>query len=413
MKIYPVLVFIAAFGVCISGCKDEEKQNSEEDFEVHVLNPVDVKKNNETHIFVHFMPWYETPESSENGEWGMHWSMATKDPDQFDGEGLPDIASHFNPLIGPYASGDEDVIECQLLLMKYSGIDGLLIDWYGTYDVNDYYSIKENTEALIHKVGEVGIEFAVVYEDRTVSEVVDKGAENDRLSVVKKDMAFLENSYFGMEEYIHIDGKPLLLVFGPINLVSENDWTNAFLNLSVKPMFLTLWNHSEAAGKNADGEYAWVYKDNSFLENFYTNRLPLLNFAMGSAYPGFVDFYEEGGWGESLGWEIPHNDGATLEETLQLTKESGVKYLQIVTWNDYGEGTIIEPTHEFGFSYLETIKQFAGVENSEDVFDQIILLYEFRKRYKNNEEIQRKLDQVFYYFVSMQPGLAKELLSEI
>jgi hypothetical protein len=31
--------------------------------------------------------------------------------------------------------------------------------------------------------------------------------------------------------------------------------------------------------------------------------------------------------------------------------------IQLVTWNDYGEGTMIEPTHEFGYTFLEVVQQ--------------------------------------------------------
>jgi hypothetical protein len=42
------------------------------------------------------------------------------------------------------------------------------------------------------------------------------------------------------------------------------------------------------------------------LTDFYTNRAPLLNWVMGSAYPGFNDFYEEGGAGSGY-FTIPHS----------------------------------------------------------------------------------------------------------
>jgi hypothetical protein len=31
--------------------------------------------------------------------------------------------------------------------------------------------------------------------------------------------------------------------------------------------------------------------------------------------------------------------------------------IQLVTWNDYGEGTVIEPTHEDGYDALEAIQE--------------------------------------------------------
>ena len=73
-------------------------------------------------VYVHMMPWFETNETY-NGTWGIHWTMATKNPDLIidPATGRREIAAHYYPEIGPYASGDPDVIDYQLLLMKYSG----------------------------------------------------------------------------------------------------------------------------------------------------------------------------------------------------------------------------------------------------------------------------------------------------
>jgi hypothetical protein len=134
---------------------------------------------------------------------------------------------------------------------------------------------------------------------------------------------------------------------------------------------------------------------------------------MGSAYPGFNDYYEEGGAGDVIGWTIAHNNGATLDETLSMASSAGVDYLQLITWNDFGEGTMFEPTVEFQYSYIEKVKTFAGVQNTGNVFNAISKLYNLRKQYKGNSDIQKKLDQVFGYFVSMQPEKAVQLLNEI
>jgi hypothetical protein len=36
------------------------------------------------------------------------------------------------------------------------------------------------------------------------------------------------------------------------------------------------------------------------------------------------------------------------------------KILMIEAWNEFGEGSYIEPTKKWGFSYLETIKNVFG-----------------------------------------------------
>ncbi|HIL07904.1 MAG TPA: endo-alpha-mannosidase, partial [Candidatus Latescibacteria bacterium] len=87
-----------------------------------VSGPVAVLKTNPAKVYAHYMPWFE---NSANGQWGMHWTMATVDPDAVDADGKRQIAAHFYPLIGPYSSSDPDLIEYHLLLMKLAGIDGV------------------------------------------------------------------------------------------------------------------------------------------------------------------------------------------------------------------------------------------------------------------------------------------------
>jgi hypothetical protein len=394
------------------GCSSDDK-GSDNSTEPEKVAAVAIEKTNSTKIYVHYMPWFETKESSADKKWGYHWTMANKNPDIIGANNRREIASYYYPLIGPYHSGDKNVIENHLLLMKYSGIDGVLIDWYGTYDVYDYRMVKENTEQLIAMLDKVGLEYAIVYEDRVTKSAVDAGKAISVTSAAKTDLAYMQNNYFDDKNYIKVNGKPLLLNFGPIVLQTPAEWTNVFNTLTTKPTFVTLWDQSVEAGENASGEYAWVYKNNTYLTNFYTNTKPKLSVAIGSAYPGFKDFYAEGGGGAAIGWTIEHNDGATLDETLTMAKNANLSYLQLITWNDFGEGTMFEPTVEFGYTYIEKVKAFAGVKSSENVFPDISKLYDLRVQKSGNPDIQKKLDQAFNYFVSMQPAKAKQVLNEI
>ena len=398
----------------VLGCGDDNSTtyNPETPPTTENFEPVAVTKTNQTKIYMHYMPWFETKESSPDNQWGYHWKMGNRNPDIIDGNGRRQIASHYYPLIGPYHSGDKEVIENHLLLMKYAGVDGLLIDWYGTFDHNDYRVNKENAEQLIAMLDEVGLEYAIVYEDRFLPNIVMAGLAPTVTAAAKTDMNYMQANYFGNANYIKINNKPLLLNFGPITLNTPTLWTNTFADLEPKPTFLTLWYESGEAGANASGEYSWVYQDNSHIANFYNNALPNLPFGMGSAYPGFHDFYAEGGGGASIGWEIPHNNGATLDTTLNLATNADVDHLQFITWNDFGEGTMIEPTLEFQYTYIQKIKTFAGVQDN-TAFSEISKLYNLRKQHQGNEIIQAKLDKAFAYFVSMQPVKAIAVLNEM
>ncbi len=120
----------------------------------------------------HYMPWYEGKPVSPH--WGWHWTMGTFDPERKEA-GQPMIASHYHPLIGPYDSGDPDVIEYHALLMKLAGIDGVVFDWYGTVEHFDYASIHRHALAFVRQAVETRLEFAVCYEDQTIPKLVEAG----------------------------------------------------------------------------------------------------------------------------------------------------------------------------------------------------------------------------------------------
>ena len=413
MKItYITLIGLFVFGLNAISCSkdDEPTEKKEEEFTLEKYAPEEVSKTNTTKVYMHFMPWFETKETSDNGNWGIHWTMATKNPDNINSNGKREIASHFYPLTGPYASGDPVILEYQLLLMKYAGIDGIFIDWYGSSDINDYALIQKNTQTLIDQLDEVGMNFAIVYEDRTISEAVSKNASFDRIAGAQNDMIFLKQNYFKNNHYIKIDGQPLLLNFGPIEFHNESEWTQIMSVFSTPPIFLVLNGKSAEAGNTSSGEYIWV--DQTSLDSKYAS-MDQFDYFIGGAYSGFKDFYGLGGWGESFSLEIDHQDGKTLRDNLAKAKTAHVNMVQLITWNDYGEGTMIEPTEELGFKPLNEVQNFTGTTYNQPELESIFNLYQARIKYKDNSEIQLMLDQVFYDFVSLKVDDAKALLESI
>jgi hypothetical protein len=394
---------------CLGSCGEDPPVITDE-FTVKVYAPVDVPKTNPVPTWAHYMPWFETRETSANGQWGIHWTMSTKNPDNIDSTGKREIASWFYPLIGPYASSDPKVIEYHLLLMKYTGIDGVLIDWYGSSDLNDYKSIRTNTEALINALDEVGLDFAIMYEDRTITAAVNADPGFDRIAGAQDDMLYLEQNYFLKPSYITVNEKPLLLVFGPEEFHDPDEWAEILSVLSWEPCFIVLNGMSNQTSPHSSGEYIWV--DNSSLDTKYT-RMNAFDVFIGGAYPGFKDFYKEGGWGTGMGWQIDHKNGATMEANLQKATTAGAEYLQLITWNDFGEGTMIEPTLEFEFALLEKVQHFTGVTYQTAELEKIYDLQVLRKELSGQQKEQMMLDQAFYYFVSLQTDKAVHLIDSL
>lgn len=364
-------------------------------------------------VLMHYMPWFETPEF--DGGWGYHWTMNNNNPNTVVNAttGERDIASHYNPLIGPYSSIDPAVLEYHLLLMKYAGVDGILIDWYGQYGGNgDIGKLLQASNAIVDVTDDAGMEFGVVLEDRFSQSRTD----------VERNVAYLRDNYFNRSNYYRHGAAqdPILAIFGPINYTGQSTWDQIVQFGGEDMEILPLWNDSDECGSHGDGNYTWP-QENEALDNWYTllrdhydNEAPNLKTFMGSAYTGFDDYYAEAGQGAGY-FTIPHEDGVTLEKTFGLADEfkADIDILQLVTWNDYGEGTMFEPTLEFGYQFLTQLQSFLGVSYTLHELEQVHRLYTLRKSKAGDITAQAKLDQVFDAFADLQPALAEQLMDEV
>jgi glycoprotein endo-alpha-1,2-mannosidase len=178
-------------------------------------------------------------------------------------------------------------------------------------------------------------------------------------------------------------------------------------SLNTDPLFLPLWDHDHLVGSNADGEFSWVDFTPPFseLSTFYNQN----SIFIGSAYPGFIDFYEEGGWGAGY-QELAHDNGSTLAATLDLATQQNVELLQLVTWNDFGEGTMIEPTLEFGYTFLEQIQEFTGVAYDQQDLELVHRYYLLRKSSDVNPS---DVDEVFDLLVALKTQEARALIASL
>ncbi len=308
-------------------------------------------------IMAHYMPWYQSRPVS--GFWGWHWHMNHFSP--------PDtLASHYRPLLGPYDSKDPHLLASQVLLLKFAGIDGVIIDWYGIETFWDYGRIRDATQALIPYLKKANLTFSICYEDQTVKNMLNNGYFPDRTAAVAHGvqvMQWLQTNYFTDPAYLKLDSRPVLLCFGP-QFFTASEWTTLFAGLAPKPHFFPLQYHV-LPDTLRTGEFGWpepAYGTSgviSRLNAFYT-RAASSGWAsfIPAAFPRFHDIYAEAGVGSSYGYIDAQGDygtygTSTYSYTLERALQSSAQILQIVTWNDYGEGTIIEPTQEDGYLFLE------------------------------------------------------------
>ena len=184
-------------------------------------------------------------------------------------------------------------------------------------------------------------------------------------------------------------------MFGPQKFKNASDWSNILSVFSTKPQFFPLW-YNDSAGANATGKFAWVAQNglkgvsdfDSGLDGVdHGNKIPVI-------YPGFNPFYVAGGWGDrGPAWKVSYNltqdnaeGGDTMTSSFELGKYAG-EPLQIATWNDYGEGTMIEPSTQgkagagFGYRFLMSLQKSVGAVYTDAELKIVKMLYDQRKQF--------------------------------
>jgi acetyl esterase/lipase len=340
-------------------------------------------------ILVHYMPWYATKDVS--GAWGFHWTMNRFDPEKIGKDKQREIASHDYPLIGPYDSNDPCALECHVLLMKLAGIDGVIIDWYGVSDFWDYGMLHRNTQHVLQYVKKAGLKYAICYEDQSIKHKVNNGRikKEEDIEEARKDMKWLDSQCFNDSSYVKLDGRPILPVFGP-QYFSGPQWNQLVSELGKRPI---LYGVAHQPQNGMDGLFGWPPVEGgkeiahekwmTYLQDLQTRT----NY-LAVAFPGFHDIYPK-----SYG-TIDAQKGKTFEETFDLAQKGKSPIIQVVTWNDYGEGTVVEPTRQMSYRYLEHIQKSATsrIGYTPDDMRLPVRLYEARKKYAKDASVSNRLE---------------------
>jgi hypothetical protein len=355
-----------------------------------------VPKTNPIPVYVHYMPWFQTPETLGANNWGFHWKMNDRNPNIIDPNGQREIASNYYPLIGPYDSTDPYVIEYHMLLMKVSGIDGVIVDWYGTSGSNgDIPSLLTASNKIVNATNTYGLQVGVTLEDRFARSTSD----------VTANLNYLAQNYYTKPNYIRTGASntPSTLVFGPITYKNPSDWNTILSSVTTKPNLIALPSDAKEIGSPATGEFGWIFQDPgtsdhlSVQQNFLQNEAGKFPNSLGVAYAGYNDYYAQGNDGAGAGFIIPESDsnGRTLDETLALDQANSknISGIQLATWNDFGEGTQLEPTVQDGFTDLEAIQKFTGVPYGLSQLQEVYNLYEAREEFLGNTTKESLLDQ--------------------
>ena len=320
------------------------------------INEPSQRQDQQPLVLAHYMPWFQ--------KYGYHWTegSAKHDPGEILPSGRANIIPHYYPLTGNYDSADPVLLEYQVALMKMAGIDGVIFDWYGITEGVDYKPIHEATMAMIEVLRKWGMKYTICYEDQSIKHLIEFGVINrdEGISTAKETFEWMEKNWFVDEGYVKVDGRPLVLCFGPQHFGQKSEWDQIWAGLSARPFFIDL----DARTSWADGAKSWSPMHMSsggrltlgslvrYMNEFYQKQ-QAKPYVVGTAMPGFHDVYAQAGKSHGSYGFLDYNNGETFKLTWDAAEMARANVIQIQTWNDYGEGTIIEPTIERGYKELE------------------------------------------------------------
>ena len=260
-----------------------------------------------TKIYAHFMAWFG---------WGNHVDIG-------------------------YKSDDPAAVKAQVNNMLARGISGMIVDWYGPGSHEDSTALAAKTESESH-TGQ--FEFAIMQDAGGLN-----GCSNCTADVVKQ-LNYVAQTYESSSAYMRWNGRPVIFFFGVESL--PVDWDSVRANVQGNPV-LVFQNNNGFTRAQSGGAFSWVMPSNAsdadpmvlnYLHSFYNaSQQHCDELTVGATYKGFDDTIAS--WSGNR--HIDQQCGQTWLQSFAALNQhynssNQLPMLQLVTWNDYEEGTEIE-----------------------------------------------------------------------
>ena len=249
-----------------------------------------------------------------------------------------------------YSSQDPKVIERQVKSAKAMGITAFVVDWYGDREpfIDRAYAEMQEIAAKNH------FQVAMMYDETS--------NEDDATDEAIADFTMFRDTYLsskaeGYKAYLTYQGRPVIFIFPKSG---HTDWNKvrAVVNRWNPAPLLVQENLPGQYADAFDGFYAWINPGDKgwspdgnnwgdqYLSNFYETMKSKYpdKMIVGGAWSTFDD--SKASWG--LNRHIAARCGQTLADTFnfwrkELPPDQPPPFLMVETWNDYEEGTAVEP----------------------------------------------------------------------
>ncbi len=355
-----------------------------------------VPKIDAARVTAFYLPQFHTIPLNDQA-WGKgftEWTNVTKTQPYFPGHVQPLLPSD----LGFYDLNNPEIIEKQITIAKHYGVTGFCFHHYWFEGEQLLKKPLENFLALDDR----SFEFSICWANETWSKRWN-GSENEIIIQQRhsfetdKNFIFHILPYFERNNYIRVNGRPLLIIYRPNLLGADLARTiDYWRNISIKhnlgdPLVLSSPCEMSSIKMKTNPEALDGYVQfpphefwNNAIKTSESNNPLLIN----KNFDGFLldakiakDYFSEMDYGDSLvfkcafpSWDntarkrekasifcnaTPENFQEWMELNLKKTLQDK-RYdnlLFVNAWNEWAEGAVLEPSRWYGYAYLEAIKK--------------------------------------------------------
>ncbi len=246
-----------------------------------------------------------------------------------------------------YNSNDPAAIARHISQAQGAGIDAFVVSWIGTNNPTDW-----NLHAMLDRAAQVNFKATIDFE---VQHFGSRDAVINALSYVRDNLE-------SHPAFFRDGGKPVLFFWREQNY-SVGDW--AAIRAAVDPNHNQIWiaegvdiSYQQVFDGHHLYSIAWSPDPNYTLKD-WSNRVRRAGankLWVATVMPGYSDL----GTGRSDKFARARNNGDYYRTTWQAALGSGPDWVIITSFNEWVEGSQIEPSVSYGNLYLDLTRQYAG-----------------------------------------------------
>ncbi len=277
-----------------------------------------VKRRRRPTVVAFYYPWY-------GGNW--HWN---------DRESTARTPS--KPLLGYYQSVDEAVVSEHIAFAKQAGLDALIVSWWGQCTRSDTVM-----QSLAKQCDAAGLKYAIYFEDA------------NSLPEAREQLRYLQENYANRPNYLREDGRAAIFLYE--RLCSKIRTESLYVT---NPDFFYITHGFLEDSRFFDGFHIYgpfalhlrelqLTYDNAYWTAKFKNKL-----FVATVYPGFDNRLNY-----SPGFRVKKRNGSYFRDIWHVALKSHPDWIAITSFNEWYEGTEIEPSVESGDKYLRINRVFS------------------------------------------------------